>query len=120
MKKLSDYKNDEAIELWADLLEPMNTILSNEEVRAVIQSGQSKLVIAKSILKTCNKEAEQILLTIDPTPIDGMNLVLRLVALLADIGQNEEIKGFFGYAEQEQTEKESGGLPTENTEVEGI
>ena len=64
-------------------------------------------------------EAVEILLRIDPEPIDGLNLILRLVALITDIGKNNEVRGFFGYAEQAKTDSESGGSATENTEVAG-
>ena len=117
MKKLSDYKGDEAIELWADLLEPLTVILSDDNVREAIQSGKPRAVIAKEILKSHSKDATEILLRIDPEPIDGLNIVLRLVALLADVGQNDEIKTFFGFAEQAKTELEPSGSVTENTEV---
>ena len=117
MKKLSDYSGDEAIELWADLLEPLNGILGDEKVREVVTSGKSRLIIAKEILKTHKKEATEILLRVDPEPINGLNIILRLIALLADIGQNDEIKSFFGYAVQTQaTEEESSGFATESTE----
>lgn len=117
MKKLSDYKGDEAIELWADLIEPMAKILSDDGVQNTIKSGKSKMMIAKEILKTHKDDAVEILLRIDPEPIDGLNIILRLIALLADIGQNEEIKGFFGFAEQVKAENESIGSPTENIKV---
>ena len=117
MKKLSDYTGDKAIELWADLLEPLNNVLADPKIAEVVRSGKSKMMIAKEILKLHPAEANDVLLRIDPTPIDGLNIILRLVALLSDIGKNEEIKGFFGYAEQEQMPEESGGLPTENIEV---
>lgn len=116
MKKLSDYKGDEAIELWADLIDPLTGILTDEEVRKVISSGKSKLEIAKVILKKHKSEALEIMLRVDPEPVDGLNIVMRLIVLLADIGQNEEIKSFFGYAEAVTTENESGGSVTENTE----
>lgn len=118
MKKLSDYKGEDAIDLWGDLLEPLNTILSDDVVRKTIQSGQSKMVIAKDILKRHKKEAVKVLLRIDPTPLDGLNIILRLVALLTDIGQNDEIKSFFGYAEQAKTDEESIGSVTESTGAE--
>lgn len=114
MKKLSDYKDNEAIELWADLLEPLSKILSDKKIATVFRSGKPKIEIAKEILKKHSKEAKTILLRIDPTPIDGMNIVLRLVTLLAEIGENPEIKAFFGFAEQEQTEDESSTSVTEN------
>jgi len=118
MKKLSDYQGDEAIELWADLLEPLTIILGDSEVQKVIQSGKPKIAIAKEILKAHKKEATEMMLRIDPEPIDGLNIILRLVGILADIGQNEEIKSFFGYAEQAGMEAESSGSVTENTEAE--
>lgn len=118
MKKLSDYKGDEAIELWADLLEPLTEILGDQKIQNVINSGEPKLIIAKEILKAHKKEATEILLRVDPEPINGLNIIVRLIAVFADIGEDEEIKAFFGYAEQEQMENESGGSVTENTEVE--
>ena len=114
MKKLSDHKGDEAIILWADMLDPMIAILNDEKVKKAITSGKSKIEIAKEILKKHSKEAAQILLLIDPTPLDGLNLILRLVALLSDIEQNEEIASFFGFAEQAKQAGESIGSPTEN------
>lgn len=117
MKKLSDFKGDEAIELWADLLDPLTAILTDDKIRKVVQSGKSKIEIAKEVLKKHKDEAVEIMLRIDPTPIDGLNIILRLVALITDIGQNDEIKGFFGYAEQAQTENASSGSPTANTEA---
>jgi len=119
MKKFSDYKGEDAIELWADLIEPLNVILNNENVRKVIASGESKMSIAKVVLKECKKEAVEILLRIDPEPIDGLNIIMRLIAVLADIGSNDEIKSFFGFAEAVETENESSGSATENTEDDG-
>ena len=117
MVKLSDYKGEEAIELWADLLDPISAILTNKEVVQVVRSNKSRLEIAKTILKNNKDEATQILLRIDPEPIDGINLVMRLMFILAEIGQNEDIKPFFGSAAQDMTGNESSGSVTENTEV---
>lgn len=118
MKKLSDYTGDDAIELWADLLDPLTRILSDKKVETIVKSGKSKLLIAKEILKSHKKDATEILLRIDPEPINGLNIILRLIALLTDIGQNEEIKSFFGYAAQAKTDSESSGFVMENTEEE--
>lgn len=117
MKRLSDYQGEEAIELWADLLDPLTEILSNEKVRKVVQSGQPKLLIAKEILKSCRNEAIEILERIDPEPVDGLNIIVKLVGLLTEIGQNDEIKSFFGYAVQGKTDEGSSELPTESTEA---
>lgn len=118
MKKLSDYEGNEAIELWADLLEPLTKILGDESVQEVVRSGAPKLLIAKEILEKHSEEAKEVMLRIDPTPINGLNIIIRLVSLLADIGQNEEIKSFFGYAEQKRTESKFSGSVMESIKEE--
>lgn len=117
MKKLSDYQGDEAIELWADLLDPLTDILGDPEVQKVVKSGQAPLMIAREVLKTHKKEATEILLRIDPEPIDGLNIILRLATVIVDVGQRDELKSFFGYAVQATTEDESSGSVTESTKV---
>lgn len=116
MKKLSDYQGDEAIELWADLLEPLTKILGDNKIEQAVKSGKPKILIAREILKAHKQEATEILLRIDPTPINGFNIILRLVNILAEIGENQEVKSFFGFAEQAKTDSESSGFVMVNTE----
>ena len=116
MRKLSDYKGDEAIELWADLIEPIAMILADKSMEATIKSGKPKIVVAKEILKAHKKEATEILLRIDPEPLTGLNIILRLVNILVEIDSAEELKGFFQSAGQVKTDKEYSGSVTENTE----
>lgn len=118
MKKLSDYKGDEAIELWADLLEPITEILGDPEMAKILQSKKAPLLKASAILKKYRKEAEEILLRIDPEPIDGLNIIVRLTSILVEVGQREDIRAFFGFAGQAGTDSASGGSVTENTEDE--
>lgn len=123
MKKLSDYQGDQAVDLWADLLDPISEILTDKEVQNVVQSGQAPIVIAKTVLKAHKKEAAEILMRIDPEPLDGFNIVMRLVTILAEIGENNELKAFFGYAAQANTSSAtsaSSGSVTENTGVSEI
>jgi len=79
MKRLSDYKNDEALELWGDIIEPMSAIITDEEVRKTFQSGTNITTIVKMMLKKHPKEVSKILLRIDPEPFDGVNVIARLV-----------------------------------------
>lgn len=117
MKKLSDYQGDKAIELWADLLDPMGNILADKKVAEVLQSDASRLQMVQTILKTHNKDAEKILLTIDPTPLNGLNVVTRLMGVLAEIGSDEDARVFFGFAGQVIPANESTGSVTESTEA---
>lgn len=118
MKRLSDYTGNEAIEIWGDLLEPMMDIFSDKEVVADIQGDKPLLIPARKILKTHSESVAQILLRIDPTPLNGLNAALRTVGFLADVG-SVDISTFFEFAEQVNEEKKPSGSPTESIEAEG-
>lgn len=117
MKKLSDYQGDEAIELWADLLDPMTRILSDPEIAEVTRSGKPPFLIAKAILKAHASDAKEIMMRIDPTPVDGVNFATRFVSLVLEIMNSDELKGFFASAGQARTESDVSGSVMENTEA---
>ena len=104
MKKLSDYKNEEALDLWADLLDPMTKILGDPEMQKVFRSGKPPFLIAKEILSAHKAEAIQIMLRVDDTPVDGLNILTRLVGLVLELMNNEDMKSFFVSAGQAMTE----------------
>lgn len=117
MKKLSDYKGNEAIELWMDLLDPLTSIFTDDEFKKVVVKGKNKLIIARTLLKNHKSDVVEIMTRIDPEPLDGLNIITRLIALITEIGENEEIKSFFGYAEEVKMEEESSGLHMVNIEA---
>lgn len=116
MKRLSDYKGEEAIELWGELLEPVTAMLANPNVAAAAKGGKPMLDIAKVLLTENAKEVEKVLLTIDDTPLTGFTIPVRLISLLNEMQESEELQGFFGSAEQ-KTVNVSSGSATENTEA---
>ena len=117
MKRLSDYKDEEALALWADLFEPIAKILGDPDFAKMVTTGKSRIEMVSLILSKHTDEAKRIMLRVDPTPIDGLSVFARLMSLLVEIGRSEEIKSFFGYAEQVSEDENASGLPTENTEV---
>lgn len=116
MKKLGDYKDEEAIDLWMDLLDPIGEILQDKEVAKIYKKGGKPIQIAQEIVKRHRKDATQILLRIDPTPIDGLNIIIRLLDVIMEFERSEELKNFFGSAGT-ATEGVSPGNATENTEA---
>ena len=106
MKKLSDYEGEEAILLWADLLDYITTIFQDKEVLEAVKGGKAKFKIAEVMLKTHKKECEAILLRIDPTPLNGLNIIIRLVEVIKEVGSDPTIQSFFGFGAQ-KTESES-------------
>lgn len=113
MKRLSDYKDEAAIDLWADLLEYASIIFTDPEVKKV--ANGSKIGLAKTMLKLHKKEVCNMLLAIDDEPIDGLNIVIRLVSILNEVGEDPELRDFFGLQGQ-QEKQESSGSATEITE----
>ena len=118
MKRLSDYKNEDAIELWAKLLDPIINIFKDKEMQASMRAQKSALEKAKLVLLSHKSDAVTIILAIDPTPITGLNLGVRLVDVLMEIENSEEFGSFFGSPHPGMKEEESSGSVTENTEEE--
>lgn len=94
MKRLSDYKDDEAIDAVGELLEPMGVILSDEDILKDMKSEKSTIICASKILKRYRNEAKQAVLAVDDTEITGTNIYPRLVSILIDICTPEYIDFF--------------------------
>lgn len=118
MKRLSDYKGEEAIDLWADLLDPIIEIVGDKKIADMIRAKMPPVLTAKEIIKTYKKQAAQILLTIDDTPLNGLNILIRLVSLLNEIGEDKTIQSFLEQsADMNQKKQEISSMSaTENIE----
>lgn len=114
MKKLSDYKNEDAIELWADILDPLMTIFQDEEFLREVGAGKPVFKLGSLILKKYKKEATEIVLAIDDTEITGLNLLPRIVDVIKEVKNSEEFAGFFAPTPQ-KTENASSGSAMANT-----
>lgn len=120
MKRLSDYVGEDAIDLWADLLEPIALVLADPNIKALYESGKPKLLLAKEILKSHKAEAEEIIARIDPTPFNGLTLVTRVIGLLSEIEESEELWAFFDTGEQVKMDNGSSISAMESTEGEEV
>ena len=81
MKRLSDYKGEEAIDLWVDLLDLMSDILKDKKVAELVRSGKPKIELAKELLKLHKDAVVKVLLRIDSTPQDLLWLSARLAKM---------------------------------------
>ena len=117
MKKLSDFKGEEAILLWADLLDSFTEICTDKEIADALRAKKPALITAKLIVKKKPKEACNILLRIDDTPIDGLNLITRLAALIMEMVNDPTISSFFGSLAEVKKDNASTGSATENIKV---
>lgn len=116
MKKLSEYKNEEALELLADLMEPVSLIFADAEVVKSF-STKNKLLVAKDIIKRHTHETFQILAILDGVPIEDYECSLFTLPLkLLDILNDAELQSFFKSQGLEMTHEESSGSAMENIE----
>ena len=115
MKRLSDYQGEEAFELWADLMEPLVSIFQDTELRKIFDGRHSYLDMVGAVLKDHKGEVAAIFKRIDPEPIDGSNLIGRLLVMLGDIAKDPILGSFFGLAGPVKTQNDSSGSAMENT-----
>lgn len=114
MKKLTDYKGEEAFELWADLMQPLMTIFQDVGMKKFLDGKHSYLDMAAGILRDHKSEVAEIFTRIDPEPIDGSNLLGRLLVMLGDLAHDPVIGSFFGLAGPAKTPSGSSGSATES------
>lgn len=85
MAKLSDYKNEDAIEVLADIIEPLSVIIADEDVK----KEKNKMKAISIALKRYKKQVIQILARIDNVPVEkyecnALTLPLKVVEFISD------------------------------------
>lgn len=113
--KLSDYKDEAALDLLADLIEPATEILTDKEIRKAAEGKKRAAAVAFAI-KNHKSAVLQILAALDGVPVEEfhcnvMTLPLKLLELIND----PEVMQLFSFAGQTVVSTPSGS-PTENIE----
>lgn len=121
MRKISDYRDEEALDLLADLLEPATEILADEVVQQAAK-GQSKIKVASVIIKNHKQAIMQILAALDGVSIEDFHCnVFTLPARVIELLNDKELLSFFGEQVQMVSTAVASGPatePTGETEVE--
>lgn len=137
--KLSDYKGEEALDVLADIIEPLTFILADEEIqkmRAEEQKKREEAIKNKTPFRTTplikyvtpaikNHKAEiiQILARLEnQTPEEykkDLSLVTLPMQVLEFINDPEIQKLFTSQSQNQETPSASFGSATENTEAKG-
>lgn len=110
MKKLSDYKGEEAILLWGNLLDSFTAMLSDKEIAESFKTKKPILFTAKLMLKNKPRDVIQLLQTVDDSEVDGLNVLVRLISLLTEISKDPDLQDFFGLSAEENGM--NGQMPT--------
>ena len=101
--KLSEIKGEKAIEVFADLLEPVGAILSDAEIAALIRNDSSKIEIIKTTLKKHAKEVIERRAVSDDVPVEKYDVdFTALPAKLIELFNDELVTQVF------QSQSQSG------------
>lgn len=116
--KLSEYKNEDALDLLADLLEPTAKIFSDKELAEVVRNKGNKITACKVALKNNKKSILEILARLENVPVDKYECnIATVISKLLEIINDEVLADFFTSQSQQMVET-SSGKATANTEEE--
>lgn len=93
--KITEYENEQALELIADLLEPMTVILGDKEMPRLFAS-ESKIALVKYVIKNYKSEIIDILAIIDGVPREEYKCnVFTLPKKILELLEDSETINFF-------------------------
>ena len=115
--KISDYKDEEALDLLVELIDPAAEIFSDKQIANVLQNNQPAIKAVKLAIKNHKQSVIKILATLEGVDVKDYHCnVFSLPIALLDLMNDKELMNFFSY--QGQMEGASGsGSVMENTEV---
>lgn len=115
IRRLSDIKDEEALDVIADLLEPIVVICQNKELVKAVRSNKNKLKIAQIAIRANKKEVMEILSILS----DEKEYHCSAISILNDaktLFGDQELIDFF--TSQVLTEEQtSSASASENTEA---
>ena len=115
--KLSEYKNEQAIEILAKLLGPVSKIMTDIKVRNLFEKGTTKIEMTQVLLENFSHEIVEILAILDNTPVEKYECnVLTLPKKLLEILNDKDLLDFFELQGQNLAQT-SFGSATANTEA---
>lgn len=118
MRKLSDYKDEQALDLLAEVFEPAVTIMSDNEFLTAFD--KNRLQAVKIAIKNHKNEVMQILAAMEGVPVEEYHcsifvLPIRLGEIIMQIMNNPDLMAFFT-PQGEKKSKTSFGSAMANTE----
>lgn len=115
--KLREIKNEQAIEVLADMFDPIIEIASDEKVVSAAR-GNNKVLMVKVILKEHSRAVFELMALSEGVPVDEYECdVLTLPIKLLDLFNRPEL-GFLFQSQGQRTDETSSGSATGSIEVE--
>ncbi len=113
--KLSDYKNEDALDLLAELIEPATKIMTDKNIQKLVK-GKNKAGVVKTIIKSHKSEIIEILAILDGVPVDQYECtIFTLPAKILELVNDKDLVNFFT-SQALMEEATFSTAPTVNTE----
>ena len=113
--KISEFKDEAALDLLADILEPVSEIIADPEVKAAFE-GNKKIKAVSVMIKNHKPETLTILARLAGKPVDEFECnVFTLPLKILEILNDKTLIDFFS-SQAQMTVNISSGSVTENTE----
>ena len=121
--RLSDFKGEEALDVLADIIEPLTMMLTDEEIQKLAAKRAPTLKYVSPMIKNHKPELIQILARLECKTVDEYMANLNLITLpkqVLELINDPEVQNLFHSQDQSQvTPLASSGLAMENTEPKG-
>ena len=118
MRRLSDFKDDEALDVLCDLIEPACVIMADETVQKAFEQGSGMTMVqaVKLIIKGHKRAVMEIMAALEGVPVEEFHCnLLTLPMQVMQILNDNDLKNFFTLQGQTDSLTDSGSA-TENTE----
>lgn len=127
--RLSDFKGEEALDVLADIIEPMTFILADEEIQKMRKEAAEKkkavpyIKFVAPAIKNHKAEIIQVLARLQNQTVEEYKADLSLATLpmqVLEFINDPEIQKFFtSQSQSPETQSASSGSVTESTEAKG-
>lgn len=96
MRKLSEIKGEEALDVLAEIIEPAAEIFTDENVKNALKVENNKAKAAKIILKDHNKAVLTLMATLEGVPVEEYQPTLfALPSLILGVLNDPELNSLF-------------------------
>lgn len=113
--RISEFEGEAALDLIADLIEPIATILADPKITQMRSENNNYARIAAAMIKTHKTEVMQILAAMDGVPVAEYRCTpIKALQQLMDLLSDEELAPFLDFAPS-KAEPNSSGSATANT-----
>lgn len=124
MKKISEFKDDEAMDVLVEILEPSANLISNERFKQAIRGDKkknikpNKLEAVKIAITDNRKDVVKIMAVLNETPVEDFHYtLLTLPTMVLQLFNDKELIDFFQYRGEMDSATHSGSVMETTEEI---